>query len=270
MGSSMPILRALFQLGVRYMTLTHNHHVPWADSATQEPRLGGLSRFGEEVVREMNRLGMVVDLSHVAADTMRHALDVSTAPIMFSHSSAYAVCPSPRNVPDDVLQRLRANQGICMVTFVPAFVNHDVAQWVREAIDAAQAAGVDPNDWKAFEAFRAASLPETPVATLTDVADHLDHVRDIAGIDHVGIGGDFDGTTVLPEGLGDVSTYPALIAELQRRGWSEDDLVKLTWHNARRVLHDVGAHAADLRTQRGPSYARIDELDADVAPLTRS
>lgn len=261
--SSLATLRMLYVLGVRYMTLTHNDNNPWADSATDEPAHGGLTRFGVEVVREMNRIGMMVDLSHVSADTMRAALAASTAPVIFSHSSAYAVCSSPRNAPDDVLGTLRDNNGVIMGTFVPDFVSQACADWRAESREAAIADGVDPKDHVAFTAYnkqRAEQQPK-PVATLADVVAHFVHLREVAGIDHIGVGGDYDGVDKLPEGLADVSTYPALLGALADLGWSDDDLAKVAGRNVLRVMRDVEAVARDEQQTRGPSLATIAELD---------
>ncbi|QIM21211.1 membrane dipeptidase [Phycicoccus sp. HDW14] len=265
--SSLGTLRMLFALGVRYLTLTHNDNVPWADSATDEPVLGGLSTFGREVVLEMNRLGMIVDLSHVSADTMRDALDTTEAPVAFSHSSARAVCDHPRNVPDDVLERLPGNGGLCMVTFVPKFVSPAVREWDLEAADAAAAEGISSSDFVAYTAFtadRRRSHP-APAATLDDVVAHVEHVREVAGVEHVGLGGDYDGVDVQPEGLEDVSGYPRLLAALADRGWSDADLGALTSGNALRVLGEVERRATDLAATRGPSLARIEDLDGAPA-----
>ncbi|MGH3386672.1 MAG: dipeptidase [Nocardioidaceae bacterium] len=240
---SLGTLRMMRTLGVRYMTLTHNDNVPWADSATDVPVLGGLNEFGEEVVREMNRIGMLVDLSHVSADVMRHALRVTSAPVMFSHSSARAVCDVPRNVPDDVLGVLKDNDGVCMVTFVPKFVSPAHSDWVDEI---AENAGVDASDYAALMPLlreRAEQSPP-PVATIGDVVAHVEHVRDVAGVDHVGIGGDFDGSDFMPEGLEDVSGYPRLFAALADKGWSDADLAKLKTGNALRVLRAAEEVAA--------------------------
>lgn len=260
---SLGTLRALYSLGVRYMTLTHNDNIPWADSATDVPAVGGLTAFGAEVVAEMNRLGMLVDCSHVAPDTMRAALRVSASPLMFSHSSARALCDHPRNVPDDVLESLAANGGVCMVTFVPKFVDPASAQWQEEADQAARGAGVDPRDMQAGDAFDARweRTHPRPVARLEQVADHIEHVRDAAGVDHVGIGGDYDGTTALPAGLQDVSCYPALIAELIDRHWSESDLAALLGGNVVRVLRAAEDTGREIRQRRGPSLKTIAELD---------
>ncbi|MGW2685787.1 dipeptidase [Streptomyces sp. NPDC001414] len=262
--NSLGTLRALYELGVRYMTLTHNDNNDWADSATDEPKVGGLSAFGREVVREMNRLGMLVDLSHVAPATMRAALDTTAAPVIFSHSSARAVCDHPRNIPDDVLERLPANGGVAMVTFVPKFVLQAAVDWTAAADDNMRAHGFHHLDtgedaMKIHRAFEE-SHPR-PVATTATVADHLDHMRETAGVDHIGIGGDYDGTAFTPDGLNDVSGYPNLIAELLDRGWSRADLAKLTWQNAVRVLGAAEDAARDLQSTRGPSNATIADLD---------
>ncbi|WP_393058502.1 dipeptidase [Streptomyces sp. LN549] len=262
--NSLGTLRALHTLGVRYMTLTHNDNIAWADSATDDPGVGGLSPFGHEVVREMNRTGMLVDLSHVAATTMRDALATSTAPVIFSHSSARAICDHPRNIPDDVLAQLPANGGIAMATFVPKFVLPEAVAWTRAADENMRAQGLHHLDtteraMKIHAAFEAAN--PRPMATVATIADHLDHMREVAGIDHIGIGGDYDGTAFLPQGLEDVAGYPNLIAELLGRGWSAADLAKLTWQNAVRVLRAAEDVARDLRTRRSPSHATIEQLD---------
>ncbi|USQ76410.1 dipeptidase [Ornithinimicrobium cryptoxanthini] len=258
-GCSLGALRALYRLGVRYLTLTHNDNTPWADSATDEPVLGGLSDFGREVVREMNRLGMLVDLSHVSADTMRDALAVTESPVIFSHSSARAICSSPRNVPDDVLRTLAANGGTCMAVFAPQFVSQEVWDWKQVASDAAAQDGVAATDLVAFEPWveqYAATHPQ-PQATLEQVVTHLEHLRAVVGVDHIGLGGDYDGVASLPVGLEDVSGYPRLLAALSERGWSDDDLIKLAGGNVLRTLRDAEAVARDLQTQRGPSLVRF-------------
>ena len=264
---SLGVLRALHAIGVRYLTLTHNRNVPGADSATDEPAAGGLTAFGREVVGEMQRLGMLVDLSHVSPATMRDAFDAAQAPVIFSHSSARALCDHPRNVPDDMLARLPGNGGVCMVTFVPAFVSQLCRDWNLEFTAELGRRGLDHEDMAA----RKQLLPEweaghpRPVATLSQVADHVDHVREVAGIDHVGIGGDYDGTDQLPDGLRDVSCYPALIAELLDRGWSEADCGQLASGNILRVMHEAQAAAAVISARRPPSQARIEDLDGTEA-----
>jgi membrane dipeptidase len=263
-ASSLPVLRALFQLGVRYMTLTHNNNVPWADSATDEPEHGGLTAFGREVVREMQRLGMLVDLSHVAPSTMNDALDTAEAPVIFSHSSTLAICDHPRNVPDQVLSRLPRNGGVCMVTFVPAFVSQDCRNWELGLREERVRRGIELGDRAATAQLReqwAAAHPR-PDATLADVADHVEHVREVAGVAHIGLGGDYDGVDRLPAGLEDVSGYPALFAELARRGWNEADLGLLASGNILRVLREAETAAAEIAARRDPSPARIEELDA--------
>ena len=224
--NSLGTLRAYHAMGARYMTLTHNVTLDWADAASDSARHGGLTEFGKEVVREMNRLGMLVDLSHVSPGTMSDALEVTEAPVIFSHSNARALADVPRNVADSILQRMRANGGIVMITFVPAF------------------------------------LATQGEATVSTVADHIEHVRKIAGADHVGIGGDFDGISKVVKGLEDVSTYPVLFAELARRGWSDGDLRKLAGENILRVMERAEATAARLQRARQPSTKTIQELDA--------
>ncbi|UIJ33433.1 dipeptidase [Allobranchiibius sp. GilTou73] len=262
-GCSLGALRMLQVLGVRYMTLTHNENVPWADSATDTPVLKGLSRFGVEVVREMNRIGMLVDLSHVSADTMRDALAESVAPVIFSHSSARAVCDSPRNAPDDVLEILRDENGVIMATFVPDFVSQECADWRAGAREAARTEDIDPNDHEAFEAFgaRHSVAHPKPKATIEHVLAHFEHLREVVGVDHIGVGGDYDGVRELPEGLQDVSCYPRLFGALRDRGWSDADLVKVAGANVLRVLGDAEDVARELQTTRGPSLATYADLD---------
>jgi membrane dipeptidase len=245
-AASLGVLRALHALGVRYMTLTHNLNVPWADSATDEPACGGLTDFGREVVREMQRIGMLVDLSHVSPGTMSDALDVAAGPVIFSHSSARAVTDHPRNVPDNILTRLAANGGVAMATFVPMFVSTACRQWDLEARAEAERLGVDYRNITASRAALAGWREANPMpeATLADVADHVEHIREAAGIDHVGVGGDFDGTSNLPVGLDDVSCYPVLFAELLDRRWSRADLGKLASGNVLRAMRDAEAVAA--------------------------
>jgi membrane dipeptidase len=259
--NSVSALRVYFDLGVRYMTLTHNVTLDWADAASDSARHDGLTGFGEDVVGEMNRLGMLVDLSHVSPATMSDAIDVSLAPVIFSHSSARALTDHVRNVPDSILARLPENGGIVMVTFVTSFVSEPLRQWFvrRDSLrDAARENGADEAEVdRITDAFEVEN--PRPVATVADVADHIEHVRDVAGIDHVGIGADYDGISSTPEGLDDVSSYPVLIAELQSRGWSEEALGKLTNGNILRVLRDAEEVAQRLRVERAPSTARLDE-----------
>jgi len=265
-GNSLGTLRALYALGVRYLTLTHNRNLPWADSATDEPAIGGLSEFGREVVREMQRLGMLVDLSHVSPGTMRDALDTAEGPVIFSHSSALALCDHPRNVPDDVLVRLAQNGGTCMVNFVPAFVSQACRDWELEFAEDLKQRGINLKNVPGrgqMRAERAAWMQghPRPVVKLAEVADHVEHVREVAGVDHVGIGSDYDGVDSLPEGLEDTSRYPALIAELRRRGWSETDCGKLASGNAVRSLRDAEATARAIQKERGPGRSRIEDFD---------
>jgi membrane dipeptidase len=245
-AGSLGVLRMLYALGVRYMTLTHNANVGWADSATDQRAAGGLTDFGRDVVREMQRLGMLVDLSHVSPDTMHDTLDVVAAPVIFSHSSARAVCDNPRNVPDEVLDRLPGNGGVCMVTFVPAFVSQECADWLADLKAEAARRGLDPRDLHLVQRIRPeweAAHP-LPQATLAQVADHIEHVRQVAGVEYVGLGGDFDGTPDVTVGLEDVSAYPALFAELLARGWTEPDCAALAGGNLLRVLRAAESFAA--------------------------
>ncbi|RZS34433.1 membrane dipeptidase [Herbihabitans rhizosphaerae] len=241
-ADSLGVLRALHRLGVRYMTLTHNENTAWADSATDEPVHGGLTDFGRDVVREMNRLGMLVDLSHVAATTMNDALDTSTAPVIFSHSSCRAVADHPRNVPDEVLARLAGNGGVCMVTFVPAFVSPAHVEWgwrLREAMAEAGENYLDLTTRERFFDNWDGRHDSPPPATVEDVVKHVEHAREVAGVDHIGIGGDYDGCPRLPDGLTDVSGYPELFGALLERGWSEEDLAKLAGGNVLRAWSDA-------------------------------
>jgi len=249
-AGSLGVLRMLYALGVRYLTLTHNANTGWADAATDEPQAGGLSEFGRDVVREMQRIGMLVDLSHVSPDTMRATLGVAGAPVIFSHSSARAICDSPRNVPDDVLARLAGNGGVCMVTFVPGFVSQECADWMAGLKAEAARRGLDPKDLSKLFSIQPEWERDHPVpqATLTQVADHVDHVRQVAGVEHVGLGGDFDGTGEVTVGLEDVSTYPALFAELLRRGWTEADCAALAGGNLLRTLRAAEAYAGKAAT----------------------
>jgi membrane dipeptidase len=268
-AGSMGALRMLYELGVRYLTLTHNDNVAWADSATDEPRLGGLSPFGREVVREMNRLGMLVDLSHVSAATMLDALAVSDAPVIFSHSSSRELVDHPRNVPDLVLGGLAGNGGVCMVTFVPDFVSSECSAWATTQAEAMARNGLDPrhpsDERERFAAEYLATHPR-PAATTAQVADHVEHVRDVAGVEHIGIGGDFDGCDDLPEGLEDVAHYPTLFAELLDRGWSEPECRQLAGGNLLAVMREAEAVAAHAQAVRRPSRATIASLDHPDRP----
>jgi membrane dipeptidase len=240
--NSLAALRMFYALGARYMTLTHSLNLAWADSATDKPVHGGLTKFGEEVVREMNRLGMLVDLSHVSPDTMEDALRVTEAPVIFSHSSAKAICNVPRNVPDNILQLVAKNGGVVMVTFVPGFISQAVADF--DAKPEAERKGMT-----------------APRATLSQVADHIDHIRKVAGIDHIGLGGDFDGITQVVQGLEDVSKYPDLTAELLKRGYKDDDVKKILGLNVLRVMRQAEKVAATAQKSRQPSTATIEQLD---------
>ncbi len=267
--NSLGALRAYYDLGARYMTLTHNVTLDWADAANDKPTHGGLTPFGKEVVREMNRLGMLVDLSHVSPAVMSDALNTTEAPVIFSHSSARALTNVPRNVPDSILARLPKNGGVVMMTFVPGFVSQKVADH-----SAAQNAVVDsvtrrfPKDndaqFKAVAAWR--ETHPTPVATIADVADHLDHIKKVAGAEHVGMGGDYDGITETVEGLEDVSKYPYLLAELVKRGWTDVELRGLAGENVLRALTRAEQVSARLRQTRSASTKTIEQLDRKRIP----
>jgi membrane dipeptidase len=262
--NSLGALRAYYDMGARYMTLTHNVTLDWADAALDSAKHGGLTTFGKEVVREMNRMGMLVDLSHVSPATMSDALDATEAPVIFSHSAARAIVDHPRNVPDSILARLPKNGGVVMVTFVTSFVSKEVKAW-GDAQGAAQTAARQRlgNDTagvrRAMEEWTKAN-PQ-PKATLAQVADHVEHVRKVAGVNNVGIGSDFDGITDVVVGLEDVSTFPALFAELSRRGWTEADLRKLAGENVLRALKQAETVSARLKKQRPPSTKTIQQLD---------
>ena len=268
-ADSLAVLRQTYALGARYMTLTHWRSIDWADAATDAPRHGGLTPFGREVVREMNRLGMLVDLSHVSDRTMLDALETSAAPVIFSHSGARALCGHPRNVPDEILRRVTANGGIVMVNFAPGFVSEATrlaeapveAEWTRLG-----ALHPDDPNRVAAEVHAFAAQHRVPDATLAQVADHIEHIRDVAGIDHLGIGSDFDGISSTPVGLEDVSKYPDLLAELLRRGWSDTDVAKVAGGNILRVMRTAEVVATRLQRERPPSDARIEELDARPIP----
>jgi membrane dipeptidase len=244
-------LRAFHRLGARYMTLTHNKTLDWADAATDQPKSHGLSPFGERVVREMNRLGMLVDISHVSPETMAAALRVSQAPIIASHSSAFAVAPSPRNVPDDVLRQLRRNGGVVMVNFYSGFVVPEAARRTAEARKELHAKHPDPAEYaRAYSAW--ARTYKMPRGTIADVADHIDHIVKVAGVDHVGIGSDFDGITAWPAGLEDVSCFPRLTEELLKRGYSDEDVRKVLGGNVLRAFREAGRVAERLQKTARP------------------
>lgn len=246
-NNNLALLREFRAAGVLYMTLTHSQNTDWVDSATDTPRHGGLTPFGEGVVREMNRVGMLVDLSHVSAEAMRDALRVSSAPVIFSHSSAFAVTPHPRNVPDDVLELVRANGGVVMVNFFPAFTSTEVWQWgSRRAAEEARLKALNQADPAAVTGGLAAWVAANPMprTNVSTIADHIEHIARVAGRDHVGIGSDYDGVPWLPEGLDGVEDYPNLLVELARRGWSDADLAKLAGGNVLRALREAERVAA--------------------------
>jgi len=274
---SLAVLRQYHDLGARYMTLTHSSNTAWADSATDAPVHHGLTPFGKAVVREMNRIGMLVDLSHVSEATMRAALEVARAPVIFSHSSARAITDHPRNVSDEVLRLVAKNGGVVMVNFAPGYVSEARRRW--DADRAAEKARFDSPPFGGLyigDAERAKSelakweaAHPAPVVGITDVAAHVQHVRDVAGVDHVGIGSDFDGIPETPAGLDGVDRYPALFVELARRGWSDADLAKLAGANLLRVMTDAEAVAARLRATETPAQVTIDALDGPSKPLAR-
>jgi membrane dipeptidase len=247
-GGSLGTLRVLAELGARYLTLTHNDDTAWADSGTGLHTNGGLTAFGEEVVRELNRLGVLVDLSHVSEDTMRQAIEVSRAPVIFSHSNARALCDVPRNVPDDVIELVGRSAGVIMVTFVPWFLTAEgakanEAEW--EEIRRLRAEHPDDPDAVRAAVEEMEKTQPTPPSSISDVADHIDHIRDLAGIDHIGVGSDFDGLEGMPDGLEDVSTYPALFTELADRGYADDDLTQIAGRNVLRVMRAAERVATD-------------------------
>lgn len=264
-NNSLAMLRMHYDLGARYMTLTHSKGLRWADSATDEERHGGLTAFGELVIQEMNRLGMLIDLSHVSVDTMKDVLAVTEAPVIFSHSSAYAVVRHSRNVPDDVLGLVRNNDGVVMVTFYPLYVSEDLRQHKvardeeRDRLKANSPGASDEEIENLMSAWQDSN--PAPRSTLEQVADHIDHIRDVAGIDHIGLGGDYDGMPPGPVGLEDVSTYPALFIELLDRGYSRDDLAKIAGENVLRVMSTAEQVAAELQQTLEPADALIDEVD---------
>jgi len=271
--NSLPTLRQMYALGARYMTLTHTLNNDWADSATENPRHHGLTAFGRALVHEMNRLGMLVDLSHVSPETMKAALAATQAPVIFSHSGARALVDHPRDVPDDVLALVKQNRGVVMVNFYPGYVSAEAARWSADRsaeqarLNAPPYNGLyvgQPERAKAAMADWEKTHP-APVVTIAMVADHIDHIRQVAGVDCVGIGSDFDGIPVAPVGLESVEKYPALFEELARRGWNDGDLAKVAGGNILRVMRDAEGTAKRLQTQEGPSSATIAELDAPAA-----
>jgi membrane dipeptidase len=261
--NSLPVLREMYALGARYMTLTHFANTAWADSATDEPVHHGLTPFGKEVVLEMNRLGMLIDLAHVSADTMRQAIETSRAPVIFSHSSARALVDHPRDVPDDVLKLVAAHGGVVMVNFYPGYVSQARNVWgadraAEQTRETTLFVGQPDRRKAALEAWDKAH--PKPRVTLSDVADHIDYVRKVAGVDHVGLGSDFDGIPEAPEGLGSVDRYPALLVELLRRGWSDQDIAKLAGGNILRVMAEAEAVSARLKAEP-PHTDTLVELD---------
>jgi len=267
--NSLGALRAYYDLGARYLTLTHNVTLDWADAAMDVAKHGGLTPFGKEVVREMNRLGMLVDLSHVSPGVMSHALDVSEAPVIFSHSSARALVNVPRNVPDSILQRLPQNGGVVMVAFVPQFVNaafsayNTRANAVQDSVSR-QFPGDNDAQFRAVAAWRQSN--PAPVSVLADVADHLDHIKQVAGPQHVGLGADYDGITVTVRGLEDVSKYPELLAELIKRGWTDTEIRGVAGENVLRALSRAEVVSARLRATRPASTKTIQQLDRKITP----
>ena len=247
--NSLGLLRMYFNLGARYMTLTHSDTIEWADAATDEPRHGGLNGFGEEVVQAMNEMGMLVDISHVSADTMRHVLKITKAPVIASHSSAYTIAPHPRNVPDDVLEMIQENGGVVMVNFYSAYVVPESARARANVFEVERELSKkfpDPEDYaREFEKWR----DEHPIqpGTIHDLVDHIDHIVKIAGIDHVGLGSDYDGVPMLPDQLEDVSSYPNITQALLDRGYLDEEVRKVLGENTLRVLRDVEKAARRLR-----------------------
>ena len=267
-ANSLGALRAYYDLGVRYMTLTHFNTIDWADAATDTARHNGLTPFGREVVREMNRLGMLVDISHVSPATMSQVLSTVEAPVIFSHSSARAVTDHVRNVPDSILRRVRQNGGVVMVAFIPQFVSEPARKWSEELFPRLARVTAD-SQWQRLTKEYIAQKGPSPRATVKDIADHVEHIRKVAGVDHVGIGADFYGAEAdedLIQGLEDVSKYPALFAELVRRGWSDADLRKLAGENLLRVFRQAEVVSQRLRRERPPSNATIEELDRRPVP----
>jgi membrane dipeptidase len=267
-GNSLAVLREAYSCGARYMTLTHFKDTDWADSATDKPRHGGLTKFGREVVREMNRLGMLVDLSHVSDQTMLDALATSEAPVIFSHSSSRALCDHVRNVPDDILRKVAQKGGVVMVNFAPGFISEQVRLWdLPTEKEWTRLGTLDPTEEKKVwqELHNWAARHPGPKATLAQVADHIEHIRSVAGVDHVGLGSDFDGISTTPVGLEDVSRFPALIAELLRRGWPPGDVKKVAGENILRVMREAESAAQRIRRARAPSEALIEDTDGPAS-----
>lgn len=263
-ANSLPVLRMMYDLGARYMTITHNRTLDWVDAAGDDPQHGGLTEFGEEVIHEMNRLGMVVDLSHVDYNTMEHVLNITEAPVIFSHSNARALSGHPRNVPDNILDMTAENNGIVMVTFVETFTSEERRQFFAErTAHRSKLQYLHPGEPDSVSAKMAEwdADNEAPKSTLEQVADHIDYIRDRIGVEYIGIGGDYDGIPTLPEGLEDVSTYPDLFAELLKRGYTEDELRKIAGLNMLRVLRGVEETSERLRNEREPSEVRITDFD---------
>jgi membrane dipeptidase len=271
--ADLAVLRQMYALGARYMTLTHTLDTPWADSATDNPAHHGLTAFGKAVVGEMNRLGMLVDLSHVSPDTMRAALAVTQAPVIFSHSGARALDDHPRDVPDDVLALVARNRGVVMVNFNPGYVTQARAAWdadraaERARDNAPPYAGLyigQPDRAAAAMAAWEKAHPAPPV-TVADVADHIDHIREVAGVDAIGLGSDFDGISSTPQGLDGVDKFPAVLVELARRGWSDEDIAKVAGGNVLRVMAQAEAVAHRLQASETPSEATLAGLDGPTA-----
>lgn len=263
-NNSLAVLRMMYDLGARYMTITHNRTLDWADAAGDNPQHDGLTEFGEEVIREMNRLGMMVDISHVAPNTMKDAIRVSEAPVMFSHSNARALTGHPRNVPDDVLKMLPEKDGVVMVTFVETFTSEERRQFFAErSAFQRKMEYLYPGEPDSVSRHMAEwdADREAPKSTLEQVADHIDHIRDVIGVEYIGIGGDYDGIPTLPLGLEDVTTYPDLFAELLRRGYTPDELRKIAGLNMLRVMRGAEEVSARLRAERGPSEVLITDFD---------
>ena len=266
MNNSLAVLRQMYDLGARYMTLTHTSNTDWADAATDNPVHNGLTPFGITVIHEMNRLGMLVDLSHVSPQTMRAALSATAAPVIFSHSSARTLVDHPRNVPDDILSLVAANGGVVMVNFNPGYVSQELAQWEANLAAEKTRFSSPPYDGlyigqpdRAQAALnRWLEAHPKPVSTLAQVADHIEHLRDVAGVDHVGLGSDFDGITETPQGLSGVDRCPALLEELLRRGWSDADVAKVAGANLLRVLSATEQVALSLRSTQAPTEDTLD------------